>query len=1404
MNRIFFTTFLATLIFSIVCVKAQVPVFEWANKIGSGVGGNDEGKVVKIDPAGNSIIAGTFYGALDMDPSTANYNLQSYASSQDFFIAKYSVSGNLIWAKSIGGLYTEQINSMTLDTLGNIYVAGTFSGTVDFDPSLSSNNLNAAVQQIFFAKYDSNGNFVWVHKLNTNSNNQFINCINADKNNNIIITGQFSGTMDFDPSPSTATLSSFGGSWDVFLAKYDNSGNHIWSKNFGLINSENGVSLKNDNTGNIYLTGTFNGTINLSPAPGSYTASGAGLTDIFFSKFDASGNFIWGKTIGGSNNELCNELAIDKNKNIIITGLYYGAGDYDPSASIANLSWAGSSDLFIAKYDSVGNYLWAKGISGANAESGKAAIADTAGNIYFTGYFEGSVDFDPSPSTALLSSISLTKDVFVAKFNSSGNYLFAKGFGNNDAEEGNSIALDNSLNVTLTGYFNKTVDFDPSPSSYTLTTLDPINNWTNGSFYVSKYTSGTGSFVTAFASYDDYGGVDRGNCIKKDGLGNIYVCGTFQGVVDMDPSLNTFYLKTNGFQDGFIAKYSATGAFVWAKKIGSKNSEEAKWVTVDNAGNCYVTGYFQDTCSFDQSNPSATLTTAGGDDVYVVKYNSTGNYLWAISMGGASSDRGLTITYDNASALFVSGIYSGTADLDPTPVVLSTLSAGLYDIFITKLDLNGNYIFSNHIGGSGDDIPACINMDNVGNVLLTGNFANWADFDPGPSLVSLTSQGVEDIFFAKYDPNGFFYWAKRAGGASTDVSNYIKADNNNNYIITGTFMSTADFDPSFGTYNLFSSGQADAFIGKYNQNGGLIWANNTIAGSGNCSSSALDIDNNGNIFVTGHFAGTADFNPGFTTNQMTGTAFDTFLAKYDSTGNYQWAIQAGGTDNDCAYSITLDNNAIYTTGYFKKEVDFNSAAGISNLSSTGVEDVYILKQKECTPVTVSATQNNITCFGGNNGSATLSATGGTTFTYSWTPVSSTSSVVTNLTPGIYYGTVFNSCGASFTSTITITQPSSITANISQASSTVCSGNNTWFFVTANGGTSPLSYSWSTGATTPNMNINPISSALYTVLVSDANNCTKTLTAGISVINNPTVSIAASSPTLCSGTSVTLNSSGANTYTWSTGAVSSTIAISPSVTSTFSVTGKDSNGCTDTETISVSVSPAPALIVQSTPNFICSGNSATLIVSGAQSYTWSSGSNTNSLAIIPPITSYTVTGVNSLGCEKTITVTPIVYPIPTINVTSTSSVLCVGASATLNASGANSYTWSNGSNNNFAIVSPTISTSYTVDGVSSFGCSGTTLFSQSVTVCTSIDQSTESELNINVFPNPNNGLFTVTTPNYENTLNIKITNLLGQIVYNDIITSERTEINLQNYCKGIYIIKILFKNNTIYTSKVVVD
>jgi type IX secretion system substrate protein/beta-propeller repeat-containing protein len=443
---------------------------------------------------------------------------------------------------------------------------------------------------------------------------------------------------------------------------------------------------------------------------------------------------------------------------------------------------------------------------------------------------------------------------------------------------------------------------------------------------------------------------DGGSSVKTDALGNVYTAGSFSGSVDFDPGYGTKYLHSKGYTNLFIQKLDASGNFLWAKSIGETGSVGGQLVKIDLAGNLYITGGFHNTVDFDPNSGIKNLTSNGASDIFVLKLDVSGNFLWAKSFGGAKDDYDECSNIDAKGNIYITGRYKSTVDFDPGPGITNLTSNGDHDIFVQKLDASGNFLWAKSIGGTGSDYSYSITVDIVGNAYTTGFFKSTIDFDPGLGVSNLTSNGAQDIFIQKLDASGNFVWAKSMGGPGYDYGHSITLDSKGNLYTTGSFVKTVDFDPGPGITNLTSNGGDDIFIQKLDASGNFLWAK-SIEGQGYGGGSIIITDSKNNLYITGVFKLTMDFDPGIGIKNLTSNGMiDFFVLKLDDSGNYQWAISMGGQVNDYCRAIAIDQMGhVFISGQFlSKPIDFDPGPGVASFVSNGKGDIFIIKLKEST------------------------------------------------------------------------------------------------------------------------------------------------------------------------------------------------------------------------------------------------------------------------------------------------------------------------------------------------------------------------------------------------------------------------------------------------------------------------
>ena len=326
------------------------------------------------------------------------------------------------------------------------------------------------------AQGEATGNYLWVKYIPLVT---YTNAMVIDGTANIYICGSYQGTnVDFDPSASTAYLTSSTGSTDIFMAKYHANGNYLWARSIGASAGEVANDIQVDGSGNLYLLGDYSGTVDFDPGALTCNRTPVGGVDGFLAKYDTNGNMLWANSIGSTGTENFREAFVNAT-GIAFTGYYNLTADFDAGAGVANLTAAGSYDAFVAKVDANGNYVWAKWFSGPGSDGGVALTVDAAGNVYFTGSANltnsvsvGSIDMDPGPGIALLTPAAWQTQVFMARLDATGNYVWAKLLALNAADV--DIRLDVYGRVFIAGDYvtgSSPIDMDPGAGVANLTVI---------------------------------------------------------------------------------------------------------------------------------------------------------------------------------------------------------------------------------------------------------------------------------------------------------------------------------------------------------------------------------------------------------------------------------------------------------------------------------------------------------------------------------------------------------------------------------------------------------------------------------------------------------------------------------------------------------------------------------------------------------------------------------------------------------------------------------------------------------------------------------------------------------------------------------------------------------------------
>lgn len=538
--------------------------------------------------------------------------------------------------------------------------------------------------------------------------------------------------------------------------------------------------------------------------------------------------------------------------------------------------------------------------------------------------------------------------------------------------------------------------------------------------------------------------------------GDVYVTGTFSGTnIDFDPGPGVANLSSTGGTDVFVAKYNASGQYQWAFSIGGAASDSGNAIAVDIYGYVYVTGAFGGSnVDFDPGGSTANLSSNGASDIFLAMYSPTGQYQWAIGIGGANADEGFGVATDDSTAVYITGsLGSSNVDFDPSGGTALRSTNGGKDIFVAKYLPSAQYAWAFNAGSTGNfnECGYDITWDRLFNVYVTGQLDGTGnvDMDPSISTHNLAGGGSTDIFVAKYNSNGLYQWSFELSGPNADFGSAVCTDDIGNICITGKFDGTIDFDPGSGTQQISSNG-TDGFMACYSPSGVYRFAFPLGGSTNNDGGTGVSWDGAGNAFVTGYISGTADFDPGpATMNLQSNGMEDAYVAMYNNNGQLVWALNVGnsnGDDESHAVSVSYAGDVAITGAFTGTNTDFDPDAATVNLSSNGAADIFVAQYYSCwgvPPAPTDITGPLIVCNGGAYTYSVAPVAGATDYTWTLPPgwsgnsTSTSINVISSTMSGTISVVANNACGSSAPVTLTVTSAPPPTITYVQQPDTAC-------------------------------------------------------------------------------------------------------------------------------------------------------------------------------------------------------------------------------------------------------------------------------------------------------------------------------------------------------------------------------
>jgi len=425
-----------------------------------------------------------------------------------------------------------------------------------------------------------------------------------------------------------------------------------------------GMAMVADEAGNVYVCGNVNGVSDFDPGPDTVLNMSAGINgDHYIVKYGPSGNYIWHLAVGGSGTEIPKALILDHNGDLVMVGRFDSYFDWDPGVGENFFGSAGSTDGFIAKYDTSGNHIWAQRIGGTGHDEAYGVTVDDQNNLYVTGWMSGNVDFDNGPGTLALTHQGGTWDAYCTKYDAMGNAQWVRGIQGTGTQRGMSIAYA-SGNVYCYGVFSGQLVVDNAAT---------VTSFGGGDDYLCKLDT-SGNLV--WARHLGGPGNEQAEVIRSDG-GHLYISGTFEQTIDTDPSDGVLPLTSTSGRSLYYTKLDTAGNALWSQQVrGNNHFDGVCDLAVDGEGNVFLTGAYFEAQDFDAGSGEFILAPIIANDLYLMKVDANGNFQWARSIATAGVfDTANGLATDAQGNVFVTGGFGDTAVFDieiPEGTVIGT------------------------------------------------------------------------------------------------------------------------------------------------------------------------------------------------------------------------------------------------------------------------------------------------------------------------------------------------------------------------------------------------------------------------------------------------------------------------------------------------------------------------------------------------------------------------------------------------------------------------------------------------------------------------------------------------------------------------------------------------------------
>ena len=452
----------------------------------------------------------------------------------------------------------------------------------------------------------------------------------------------------------------------------------------------------------------------------------------------------WVRTWGSAESRIDSgqAVAVDYAGNTYVVGSFVEMIDFDPEDDIDPLHSNGGLDAYICKFDANGEFLWGRAWGGSEWDTAIEVALSKDGEPFVTGSFSETVDFDPGSDTDIRTSQG-GRDAYVVKFNSNGEYQWVRTWGGSGMDRGTALEIDDSVNLYVTGQFQEQVDFRPGQEIDEHTAEGVWN-----AFLLKLDDRGEFKWVCTWGG----AGTASAWSIALDNNENPYVVGKFNHTADFDPSQGIDMHSAVDEADAFLTRFDTLGNLTWARTWGGAGYDSADGVTIDNDGNVYVQGAFQEAVDFDPGPDVVEREAAGIRDAFLTKFNPDGDLVWNVTRGLTGDYFGYDwlrgIAYSPPGSIFISGRYYGTVIFDPDSDTGKLISQGEWDAYMCEYNTDGDLIRTRTWGGTETDYCNDLAVDQNG-LYVTGGFRSQGYYGLAQED-DFYSEGIYEAFLIKF------------------------------------------------------------------------------------------------------------------------------------------------------------------------------------------------------------------------------------------------------------------------------------------------------------------------------------------------------------------------------------------------------------------------------------------------------------------------------------------------------------------------------------------------------------------------------------------------------------------------------------------------------------------------------